>query len=139
MGKVTKVGNGVNYFPGTLQITDPALSNVSSLNGLSGSFSNRAITDSQGRLLLVNPTPGTLGSMGLGWIEGPSNVGLDMNLIKRVKISENKEFEVRIDALNVLNHPNFDNPVVNINSTSFGRITSATGNRRFVTNLRLNF
>lgn len=139
IGKVTKVQNGVVYFPGIAQITDPSLSGVSTLNGLSGSFSNRAITDSQGRLLLVNPTPGALGSLGLQWIEGPPSLGLDMNLIKRVKITESKEFEVRVDAVNVLNHPNFADPVVNINSLSFGRITSATGNRRFVTNLRLNF
>jgi hypothetical protein len=39
----------------------------------------------------------------------------------------------------VLNHPNFDEPVLNINNTSFGRITSATGNRRFVMSLRVNF
>src|SRR5262249_30079535 len=139
VGQVTKVQNGVIYFPGIAQITDPSLSGVSSLNALNGSFSNRSITDSQGRLLLVNPEPGKLGNMGLQWIQGPSNIGLDMNLIKRVKITETKEFEMRVDAVNVLNHPNFDNPVVNINSTSFGRITSATGNRRFVMNLRVNF
>ena len=62
-----------------------------------------------------------------------------MNLIKRVRISERREFELRIDAVNVLNHPNFGSPNLNINNLSFGRITSATGNRRFVTSLRLNF
>ena len=77
--------------------------------------------------------------MGLNWIEGPPNLGLDMNLIKRIKIAETREFEFRIDALSILNHPNFGNPVLNINSNTFGRISSATGNRTFVANLRLNF
>jgi hypothetical protein len=44
-----------------------------------------------------------------------------------------------MDALNVLNHPNFGNPNLNINNATFGRITSATGSRSFVANLRLNF
>ena len=112
---------------------------MTSLQGTSGSFSNRAITDSQGRLLLVNPAPGTIGNLGLRWITGPSSIGLDMNLIKRVAIDEVKEFELRIDAVNILNHPNFANPTLDINSTSFGRITSASGNRSFTINARLSF
>ncbi len=139
MGQVTKVANGVTYFPGLQQITDPAVAGVSALNALSGSFSNKAITDSQGKLLLANPAPGQVGSLGLRWIQGPPLLGLDINLIKRVRITETKEFELRVDANNILNHPNFGNPIVNINSTSFGRITAAGGNRIFVMNARLNF
>jgi hypothetical protein len=138
-GAVTKVDNGVTYFPGIQQITDPSISSVSSQNALSGGFNNKAIADSQGRLLLVNPVPGTLGTLGQRWIEGPGVIGFDANLIKKVRISESKEFEFRMDVVNLLNHPNFGDPDVNINSNSFGRITSATGNRRFVMNLRVNF
>ena len=138
-GKVTKVANGVTYFPGLLQVLDPSGAGVSGLNGLSGSFSNRAITDADGRLLLVNPVPGKIGTLGQKWIEGPALVNFDVNLIKRVRITESKEFELRVDALNILNDPQFANPNVNINNTSFGRITTARGNRRFVINARLNF
>ncbi len=77
--------------------------------------------------------------MGLNWIEGPANLGLDMNLIKRIKLDESKEFEFRLDALSILNHPVFGAPALNINASTFGRITSATGNRTFVFNLRLNY
>jgi hypothetical protein len=140
MGKVTEVANGVTYFARTQQITDPALASVSSLNGLSGAFSNKAITDASGKPLLVNPQAGQNGDLGLKWIEGPTFGELDMNLIKRVRITEIKEFEFRLDAVNVLNHPNFDNPNLSIDSTSFGRITSSTApNRRFVINARVNF
>jgi hypothetical protein len=141
-GKVTKVGNGVTLFPGIQQINDPSGSGVSSANGLSGSFSNKAITDSQGRLLLVNPVPGQVGTLGLRWVEGPTRIGFDANLIKRVRISETKEFEFRMDAVNMLNRPNFDVPIsanLSINSNSFGRITTAGGARRFTINARLNF
>jgi hypothetical protein len=152
-GKVTKVANGVIYFPGTTQITDPSIASVSSLNALNGAFSNKAIADASGKLLLVNPAPGQLSNMGLKWIEGPPTLGFDMNMIKRVRITETKEFEVRVDAVNVLNHPIFGNPNTNINSVgsgttttfgnandvAFGRITTAGGNRRFTVGARLNF
>jgi hypothetical protein len=77
--------------------------------------------------------------MGLKWIEGPKNISLDMNLAKKVKLSESKEFELRVDAVNILNHPNFGNPNLNMNGTTFGRITTATGSRSFVVNTRVNF
>jgi hypothetical protein len=138
-GEVTKVANGVIYFPGTRQITDPSVASVSSLNALTGAFSNKAIVNDQGQVLLVNPVPGQIGNMGLKWIEGPQTIGLDMNMIKRVRITETKEFELRVDAVNVLNHPIFGNPDTNINSLSFGRITTAGGNRRFTIGARVNF
>src|SRR5438128_6461952 len=94
-GQVTKVSNGVIYFPGTKQITDPSISGVSSLNALNGGFSNKAIADSNGQPLLVNPVPGQNGNLGLKWIEGPASVGLDMNLIKRIRLTETKELEFR--------------------------------------------
>ncbi len=141
-GKVTKVANGVIYFPGISQVTDPSGAGVTSANSLNGQFSNKAVTDAQGNILLVNPAPGQVGSLGLKWIEGPRRIGFDANLIKRVRIAETKEFEFRMDVVNVLNHPNFAPPVpanLSINSTSFGRITTATGNRRFTLGARLNF
>ena len=88
-------------------------------------FSNRAIADAQGNVILANPAPGQLGTLGQRWIEGPSHVGLDANLVKRVRIAENKEFEVRIDAINVLNTPRWQDPVTDINSPNFGRMTAA--------------
>ena len=63
-----------------------------------------------------------------------------MNLIKRVRVTETKEFEFRVDAVNVLNHANFSNPALNINATTFGRITSTSWSPlRFTVNARLNF
>ena len=59
IGKVAKLANGVTYFPGLQQITDPSSAGVTSLQGLNSQIGNKAITDSQGRLLLMNPAPGT--------------------------------------------------------------------------------
>jgi hypothetical protein len=138
-GSVSKVANGVLYFSALTQGPDPSIANVTTANGLNGSSTNKAIFNAQGQPILVNPGPGQIGNLGLKWIQGPSTLGLDMNLIKRVRIMETKEFEFRVVATNVLNHPNFGNPDLNINSLTFGRITSATGNRRFTMTARVNF
>ncbi len=151
IGKVTKLPNAVTYFPGLQQITDPAIGGVTTANGLNGQFSNKAIADAQGRPLLVNPGAGEVGSLGLMWIEGPGHIGLDLNMIKRVRITETKEFEFRVDTVNVLNTPQFgyntnrdtqSNPYLintNINSADFGRFSDAQGSRRFTFGARLNF
>ena len=103
-------------------------------------FSNKAIVAPNGQIVLVNPQPGEVGTLGYATIKGPSSLGLDMNIIKRFNIDERRQFEFRLDAINVLNHPNFANPNTNINGVNtFGRITAATGSRRFVVNTRINF
>jgi hypothetical protein len=141
MGQITKVSNGVVYFDGFTQITDPAVSRVTALNGLNTAFSNKAIRAPNGQLVLVNPEPGEVGTYGLATLKGPRSLSLDMNMIKRFKLyGETTNFEFRIDAINILNHPNFGTPVTNINANNtFGRITTATGSRRFVINTRVNF
>jgi hypothetical protein len=100
----------------------------------------------------MNPQPGKAGTLGQKWIQGPPSLNLDLNIVKRIRLSENKQFEFRIDAINVLNYANFAPPNLNINSTgtgtatgvngtnvAFGRITQAGAARRFVINARLNF
>jgi len=138
MGKVTKVSNGVVYFDGFTQIPDPSFV-VPTVNGLSAGYNNRAIVSPSGDVVLVNPQPGEVGTLGYSTVRGPGSLNLDMNLIKRFRIHETKEFELRVDAINVLNRPNFGNPTTNINSTNFGRITTAGGARSFVLNTRISF
>lgn len=141
-GNLTYVSNGIQYFPGLVQIDDPSKAGVTALNSTVGSFSNKAIADANGNLLLVNPAPGTAGTLGLKTIEGPADFKLDMNLIKRVKLAEGKELQIQLNAINVLNHPVFANPNVSINSVNFGRITAtSTGTtpRQLMTSLRFNF
>jgi hypothetical protein len=98
-----------------------------------------AIKDASGAFILINPAPGQLSNLTKGYLRGPSAINFDMSLNKRVRISETKNVEIRMDAINILNHPNWGAPNLNINSTSFGRITTATGSRTFTSNVRLNF
>jgi hypothetical protein len=143
-GSVTMMSDGSlpNYFE-TLRLgaagSDPGRAAVTSTNSLATFYTNRAILDASGNPILVNPGPGQVGSLGIRTIEGPGRFILDMNLLKRVAITESKEFELRVDVVNVLNHPVFGNPNVDINSASFGRISSASEGRRFTIGARLNF
>jgi hypothetical protein len=136
---ITQTPGVVTYFNGFVPVTDPARAGVTTLNATANSNSEFAITDASGNLLLVNPAPGQLSNVTKGYLRGPSSLGLDMSLSKRVRISENKDFELRVDAINVLNHPNWGAPNTNINNNTFGRITTATGSRSFTGNVRVSF
>ena len=148
-GKVTFDSRGAYYFPGLKQVQDtvslaPVCSNPSAGSNCSttlpSNYSNLAIADSSGRVVLVNPAPGKLGTLGNAWIDGPRSIRFDVNMDKRISIDESKDLEFRVDIIDVLNHPNFDSPVsLDINNINFGRIQSATGNRQIVIGARVNF
>ena len=151
-GKLTYGATGANYFAGLKQVADPSLGGVTTLQTLQSSFSNKAVADANGNIILANPAPGTVGTLGRQWIEGPTHAGFDVNLVKRVRISERKEFEIRVDAVNVMNNPRwtFVSGATEISNTNFGKLTGAdpTGNnqsdnpvsnRRFTFNARVNF
>jgi hypothetical protein len=130
---------GARYFTNLVQVDDPFGITLTTSQNLRTRFTNRAMKDSNGNFVLVNPGVGELGTLGKRWIEGPGRYSLDMNLIKRIRLDESREFEMRVDAINILNHSNWGNPTLDINSTNFGRITTKTGNRTFTLNARLNF
>ncbi len=143
-GKVTKQSDGSlpYYFQGLrpgAAGSDPGRASVTTTNTLANAYNRRAVFDSQGNPVLVNPAPGQVGSLGIRIIEGPSRFELDMNVLKRVRIDERRQFEFRMDVVNVLNRPMFGNPNTDINSASFGRISTASDGRRFTIGARLNF
>lgn len=141
-GSARKVDDGVVFFSGLKQVTDPSVAGVTSAQGLQSRSTLLAITDAAGRLLLVNPTPGQLGTLPQLYLQGPGSFRLDVNLAKRIKIRETVDFEFRADAINFTNTPQFDDYTAintDINSVNFGRITNATGNRIIVLTARINF
>jgi len=136
----TSVPGVVTYFDGWTQVTDPGKASVTPLQSLQGADSNFAIADSEGRIILANPTPGKIGNMGQSYLSGPGAINMDANLVKRVRVGEGREMVVRLDAVNILNHPNWAAPNTSINSTSFGRIAlPTTGNRQFTFTARFEF
>ena len=57
-------------------------------------------------------TTGTFGDAGRNILRGPGQFNIDASIIKRTKIGR-FDTEIRIEAFNVLNHPQFANPESN--------------------------
>lgn len=140
LGSIVRSGRGVAYFSGLQQVRDPYVSRITAVNGIQAASTMQAIADASGRLLLVNAVPGSPGTMGVGFFEGPGAVRFDLNVVKRVRMAERLTLELRGDAISALNKPNFSNPNTDINSVNFGRITGTDdGNRIMVVSARINF
>jgi hypothetical protein len=67
-------------------------------------------------------------------------VSCDLSLFKNTRIKEHYNLQFRVEEFNVANPPTFGNPNSNINSTSFGQITSVrsgTASRQLQFGLKL--
>jgi Carboxypeptidase regulatory-like domain/TonB-dependent Receptor Plug Domain len=97
-------------------------------------------TSDANKVVFLNPRAGTVGALGLSSVFGPRFFNFDFSVLKRTRISENKNLEFRAEIFNAFNTVNFDNPTTDINSVDFGRITSIVGRPRLMQlGLRLNF
>lgn len=76
----------------------------------------------------ANPaTQTTFGNLGRNSIVGPNFLNMDLALAKNTKLTERMNLQVRCDAFDLFNHPNFGQPartLTSLTSTSFGTITS---------------
>lgn len=87
------------------------------------------------------PTVGNIGNSGRNAFRGPLFTNIDASLIKRFKITENHMVTFRAEGYNVLNHPTFGTPSVNLNTpASFGKFAATlTGARTMQLALRYDF
>jgi Carboxypeptidase regulatory-like domain/TonB-dependent Receptor Plug Domain/TonB dependent receptor len=58
------------------------------------------------------------------FFRGPHRTNLDLTLAKTTTITERLKAEIRVDAFNLLNEVEFNNPDTNIFSSTFGQITN---------------
>ena len=123
LGKIEKGKGFVQYFPGLSPASAPLPDFGSDPGNLKAVFSNRVVADSSGKALLANAAPGKVGTLGLRYLQGPSHFLINLGVGKRTQIREGTTFTLRADMINVLNHPQWGDPNVDINSASFGRIT----------------
>lgn len=79
-----------------------------------------------GGQIFYNPAAGTIGQLQRRMFTGPGVFAMDAALFKETRIHENYSIELRMEALNVFNHPNFMVSSANlaINSPQFGQVTS---------------
>ncbi len=140
MGKALVTGNGVVFFQGLAQSSDPII-NAMPVAAVRNRSTLRAIRvgDENGPLLLSNPGPGTLGPTAQRSLFGPGYFRFDANVIKTVHITERVSFQFNAILENASNTPQWNNPVLDINDLNFGRITTGFGNRIVVLGGRINF
>ena len=62
-----------------------------------------------------------------------------MSVIKSIRLREKVNFEVRGEAKNALNHPNWGGPQLNPTSALFGQISGALGSRQITVQGKLNW
>ncbi len=69
------------------------------------------------------------GNAGRNLLHGPGSETVNFSVFKNFPIRERLKFQLRFETFALFNHTNFMNPAAVINTSSFGNITSATGNR----------
>ena len=119
------------------RVPDPSCANVAA--NLRLFCTNTAIADAKGNIILQNAAPGQLGTLGLRPVYGPGSWDMNANLQKTIRMTESRNLTFRLDATNIFNHPTPGNPNLDINSGTFGEITSKTGNRTLAAQIRFAF
>ena len=78
------------------------------------------------------PAPYTFGNAPrtLSRARGPALREADMSLFKTFSIRERLRFTFRVEAFNIWNNPEFSSPNANIESATFGNITSTSVSAR---------
>jgi hypothetical protein len=90
---------------------------------------------------------GTFGNTGRDSLHGPGINNFDMSLQKITKLSERTSLQLGVDAFNLFNHTQFQNPNGRINSgvivngigSNFGRITNSAAGRIVQLRAKINF
>ncbi|MBV8573409.1 MAG: TonB-dependent receptor plug domain-containing protein [Acidobacteriaceae bacterium] len=86
-----------------------------------------------------SPAIGQFGNEGVGVILGPGEQIWDLAALKNFNVGERFSFQLRCETFNTFNHTNFSGVSTNINSNTFGQVTSAHDPRNLQLGLKLNF
>ncbi len=126
--------SGVFEANGRIYFIDPSVINPANGTASSGYIAPglNANTAFSGQVFF-NDVPGQTGNTARTLINGPSSFNVNAALLKNIKFTETLRFQIRAEAFNLFNHVNFFNNTqfANINSTTFGQITSAADARIF--------
>ena len=86
------------------------------------------------------PAPYTYGNAGRNILRGPGLYTVDFSIFKVFPIRERFKLQLRAEAFNLFNTPQFSNPNATFNTANFGNITSTSADNREVQfALKLNF
>jgi hypothetical protein len=85
------------------------------------------------------PDPGRFGSSSRNLIVGPGSKQLNATFSRDLRLGGNRGITIQLNATNLLNTVNYGGVDTNVNSSTFGQITSVRGMRTMRLNLRLRF
>jgi len=106
--------------------------------------------DAADRALFSQPAPGEIGNVGRNYFIGPRYVETDISFLRKFRLTERIDFDLRVDAKNLTNSPNFAAPTATMpagfsqsgfGSSIFGRINAdvTNTNRRIQLSGKINF
>jgi hypothetical protein len=107
----------------------PYIVPTSAINPADGTGVNQGGPAFSGELF-SNPGPGQLGTLQRRMFSGPWTFDIDGSVKKQIEISERVNAEIRMDAYNALNHATFWVGDQNINTNTFGEVSSMFFNPR---------
>jgi hypothetical protein len=147
-GNIFADANGASIYSRT---RDPQCSNTTYVVAYMASLCTlNAVSNASGQVVLQTPLPGKRGTFGQNRFENVGSWSADMTIQKRFRVSESKNFSVRLDATNVFNHPtpgtaglfsaNVGGSDLSLQGgTPFGNVATKAGQRRFQLKARLDF
>jgi hypothetical protein len=85
------------------------------------------------------PEPGAFGNSSRNLIVGPGSKQLNATFSRDLRLGGNRGVTILLSATNLLNTVNYGGVDTNVNSSTFGQITSVRGMRTMRLNVRLRF
>jgi hypothetical protein len=83
---------------------------------------------------VIAGAPGTFGNIGRNTVTGPGFANVDFSIYREfpIPLRESMKAQFRAEAFNLFNHTNFANPESQYGNSTFGRITSTSGDPRIM-------
>ena len=85
------------------------------------------------------PRTGLIGNVPRNLIELPGTKNFNLSLMKKFSLTEKFRLQLRGEAFNLFNHPNFKTVVTNFSASNFGALTQTDDPRVFQFGLKLLF
>jgi hypothetical protein len=85
------------------------------------------------------PAQFTYGNAPRNLLRGPGVIVTDLALVKNIQLVGRSQFQIRAEAFNLFNRPNFNNPGTVFGTATFGRITAAQSMRQVQLGAKLLF
>ena len=85
------------------------------------------------------PRVGLIGNVARNLIEMPSTQNFNLSLMKKVQLTERFRIQLRAEAFNLFNHPNFRTLVTNLSAANFGALTQTDDPRVFQFGVKVLF